>query len=127
MFGSDYAMRVWLNPDKLAELGLTVADVSAAIKEQNVQAPAGTVGAMPVNNGQEKQMSGKIEGRLTTPEEFGNVIIKSNGDGQFVRLKDVAKIEAGAQSESIISKFNGYPSVGFGINLTSDANAMQRS
>ena len=74
VFGSDYAMRVWLNPDKLAELGLTVADVSAAIKEQNVQAPAGTVGAMPVNNGQEKQMSGKIEGRLTTPEEFGNVI-----------------------------------------------------
>ena len=125
VFGSDYAMRVWLNPDKLAELGLTVADVSAAIKEQNVQAPAGTVGAMPVNNGQEKQMSGKIEGRLTTPEEFGNVIIKSAGDGKFVRLKDVAKIEAGAQSESIISKFNGYPSVGFGIKLTSDANAMQ--
>ena len=125
VFGSDYAMRVWLNPDKLAELGLTVADVSAAIKEQNVQAPAGTVGAMPVNNGQEKQMSGKIEGRLTTPEEFGNVIIKSSGDGKFVRLKDVAKIEAGAQSESIISKFNGYPSVGFGIKLTSDANAMK--
>lgn len=125
VFGSDYAMRVWLNPDKLAELGLTVADVSAAIKEQNVQAPAGTVGAMPVNNGQEKQMSGKIEGRLTTPEEFGNVIIKSNGDGQFVRLKDVAKIETGSQSEAIISKFNGYPAVGFGIKLTSDANAMK--
>lgn len=123
VLGSDYAMRVWLNPDKLAELNLTVADVSAAIKEQNVQAPAGTVGAMPVNNGQEKQMSGKIEGRLTTPEEFGNVIIKSNGDGQFVRLKDVAKIETGSQSEAIISKFNGYPAVGFGIKLTSDANA----
>ena len=125
VFGSDYAMRVWLNPDRLAELGLTVADVTAAIKEQNVQAPAGTVGAMPVNNGQEKQMSGKIEGRLTTPEEFGNVIIKSNGDGQFVRLKDVAKIETGSQSEAIISKFKGYPAVGFGINLTSDANAMK--
>ena len=103
---------------------LTVADVSAAIKEQNIQAPAGTIGGMPVNNGQEKQMSGKIEGRLTTPEEFGNVIIKSNGDGQFVRLKDVAKIETGQQSESIISKYKGYPAVGFGINLTSDANAM---
>lgn len=102
VFGSDYALRVWLNPDKLAELNLTVADVSAAIKEQNIQAPAGTIGGMPVNNGQEKQMSGKIEGRLTTPEEFGNVIIKSNGDGQFVRLKDVAKIETGQQSESII-------------------------
>ena len=124
VFGSDYALRVWLNPDKLAELNLTVADVSAAIKEQNIQAPAGTIGGMPVNNGQEKQMSGKIEGRLTTPEEFGNVIIKSNGDGQFVRLKDVAKIETGQQSESIISKYKGYPAVGFGINLTSDANAM---
>lgn len=124
VFGSDYALRVWLNPDKLAELNLTVADVSAAIKEQNIQAPAGTIGGMPVNNGQEKQMSGKIEGRLTTPEEFGNVIIKSNGDGQFVRLKDVAKIETGQQSESIISKYEGYPAVGFGINLTSDANAM---
>lgn len=124
VFGSDYALRVWLNPDKLAELNLTVADVSAAIKEQNIQAPAGTIGGMPVNNGQEKQMSGKIEGRLTTPEEFGNVIIKSNGDGQFVRLKDVAKIETGQQSESIISKYKDYPAVGFGINLTSDANAM---
>ena len=84
VFGSDYAMRVWLNPDKLAELNLTVADVSAAIKEQNVQAPAGTVGAMPVNNGQEKQMSGKIEGRLTTPEEFGNVIDSYNSDRKSI-------------------------------------------
>jgi HAE1 family hydrophobic/amphiphilic exporter-1 len=124
IFGADYAMRVWLNPDKLAELGLTVADVTEAIKEQNVQAPAGTVGAMPVANGQEKQYTGKISGRLVTPEEFGNVILRSS-DGQFVHLKDVARIETGEKSSSIISKFNGYPSVGFGINLTSDANAMQ--
>lgn len=124
IFGSDYAMRVWLNPDKLAELNLTVADVTAAIKEQNVQAPAGTVGAMPVNNGQEKQYTGKIVGRLVTPEEFGNVILRSD-NGKFVRLKDVARVETGEKSSSIVSKFNGYPSVGFGINLTSDANAME--
>ena len=125
VFGSDYAMRIWLNPDKLAELGLTVADVTSAIKEQNVQAPAGTVGALPVENGQEKQYTGKISGRLVTPEEFGNIILRSDGKGQFVRLKDVARIETGQKSNSIISKFNGHPSVGFGIQLTSDANAME--
>ena len=124
IFGSDYAMRVWLNPDKLAELKLTIADVTSAIKEQNVQAPAGTVGAMPVNNGQEKQYTGKISGRLVTPEEFGNIVLRSD-KGKFVRLKDVARVETGEKSSAIISKFNGYPSVGFGINLTSDANAMQ--
>ncbi|ERL04580.1 efflux RND transporter permease subunit [Mitsuokella sp. oral taxon 131] len=123
IFGSNYAMRVWLNPDKLAELGLTIADVSAAIQEQNVQAPAGTVGAMPASNGQEKQYTGKIAGRLVTPEEFGNIILRADGSGQFVRLKDVARIETGQQASNIIAKFDGYPSVAFGINLTSDANA----
>ena len=124
VFGADYAMRVWLNPDRLAELGLTVADVTAAIKEQNVQAPAGTVGGMPVENGQEKQFTGKVQGRLMTPEEFGNVIIASGKDGSFVRLKDVARIETGQRNNNIVAKFNGYPAVGFGIQLTSDANAM---
>ena len=124
VFGADYAMRVWLNPDRLAELGLTVADVTAAIKEQNVQAPAGTVGGMPAENGQEKQFTGKVQGRLTTPEEFGNVIIASGKDGSFVRLKDVARIETGERNNNIVAKFNGYPAVGFGIQLTSDANAM---
>ena len=124
VFGSDYAMRVWLNPDRLAELGLTVADITAAIKEQNIQAPAGTVGGMPAENGQEKQFTGKVQGRLTTPEEFGNVIIASGKDGSFVRLKDVARIETGERQNNIVAKFNGYPAVGFGIRLTSDANAM---
>ena len=124
VFGADYAMRVWMNPDRLAELGLTVADITRAINEQNVQAPAGTVGGMPTQNGQEKQFTGKVQGRLTTPEEFGNVIIASGKDGTFVRLKDVARIETGQRQNSIVAKFNGYPAVGFGIQLTSDANAM---
>ena len=123
VFGSDYSMRVWLNPDKLAELGLTIADVSAAIEEQNVQAPAGTVGALPAPNGQEKQYTGKISGRLVTPEEFGNIILRAGTNGQIVRLKDVARVETGQQSANIISKFNGYPSVAFALNLTNDANA----
>ncbi len=125
IFGSDYAMRVWLNPDRLAELNLTISDVVDAINEQNVQAPAGTVGAMPVANGQEKQYTGKIQGRLVTTEEFGNVILRAESNGSFVRLKDVARISTGQKANNIVAKFNGYPAVGFGINLTSDANAME--
>ncbi len=124
IFGADYSMRVWLNPDKLAELDLTVAQVVSAINEQNQQAAAGTVGSMPVNIGQEKQYTGKVQGRLTSVEEFGNIIIKSDGEGGFVRLKDIARIETGQKAYNIISKYNGYSAVGFGILLTSDANAM---
>ena len=125
VFGADYAMRIWLNPDRLAELGLTVGDVTGAIKEQNVQAPAGTVGAMPVPNAQERQATGKVDGRLVTPEQFGNIVLDSNGNGEFVRLKDVARIETGQKTNNIISKANGQQAVGFGVQLTSDANAMQ--
>ena len=89
VFGADYAMRVWLNPDRLAELGLAISDVTAAINEQNLQAAAGTVGAMPVNQGQEKQYTGKVQGRLVTVEEFGNIIVKSSGGGSFVRMQGI--------------------------------------
>jgi len=126
VFGADYAMRVWLNPDKLAEYGLTVKDVTDAIDEQNVQAPAGTVGGMPLDQGQEKQYTGKIQGRLSTVEEFGNIILKNKVmDGAFVRLKDVARIEEGQKDNGFATKSGGAPAVGFGIQLTNDANAMQ--
>ena len=125
IFGADYSMRIWLNPDRLAELGLTVANVTAAINEQNVQAPAGTIGAMPLPASQEKQYTGKINGRLVTPEQFGNIIIHSDGKGNFVRLKDVSRIETGQKFNNIIAKANGKSAVGFGIQLTSDANAME--
>ena len=124
IFGADYSMRVWLNPDKLAEMDLTVAQVVSAINEQNQQAAAGTIGAMPVNIGQEKQYTGKVQGRLATIDEFGNIIVKSDGKGGFVRLKDVSRIETGQKGYNITSKFNGNAAVGFGILLTSDANAM---
>lgn len=125
VFGADYAMRLWINPDKLAELGLTVADVINAVKEQNVQAPAGTIGQMPAPKDQEFQYTGKVQGRLVTPEEFGNIIIRSdNNSGSFIRVKDVAKVETGARTNNISSKHNNKNSVGFGVQLTSDANAM---
>ncbi|MBQ7479893.1 MAG: multidrug efflux RND transporter permease subunit [Selenomonadaceae bacterium] len=125
VFGADYSMRVWLNPDRLAELGLTVANVTAAIQEQNVQAPAGTIGSMPLPKAQEKQYTGKVNGRLVTPEQFGDIIIHSDGAGNFVRLKDVARVEVGQKTNNIISKANDDAAVGFGVQLTSDANAMQ--
>ncbi len=125
VFGADYAIRVWLNPEKLASYDLVVSDVISAIKRQNSQAAAGTIGSMPVNQGQEKQYTGKIQGRLSTPEEFAEVILKSGAAGAFIRLKDVARVETGAKDNNTISKFNGYPSIGFAIQLTSDANAMQ--
>lgn len=123
-FGSSYAMRVWLNPDKLAERGLTATDVTNAIKEQNVSAPAGTIGGMPAPATQEKTYSAKVEGRLTTPEQFGNIIVKAGSNGEFVHLKDVATVETGTENESNNSKINGHNGIGFGIQLTSDANAL---
>lgn len=126
VFGADYAMRLWINPDKLAELGLTVADVVSAVKEQNIQAPAGTIGQMPAPKDQEFQYTGKVQGRLITPEEFGNIIIRSdNNSGSFVRVKDVARVETGARTNNISTKHNNQNSVGFGVQLTSDANAME--
>ena len=125
IFGADYAMRIWLNPDKLAEMDLTVANVVSAITEQNQQAAAGTIGSMPVAQGQEKQYTGKLQGRLVTIEEFGDIVLKSDGKGGFVRLKDVARIETGQKGYNIVSKFNGQTAVAFGIQLTSSANAME--
>lgn len=125
-FGSDYSMRIWINPDKLAELGLTVADVISAVKEQNVQAPAGTIGQMPAPKDQEFQYTANVQGRLITPEEFGNIIIRSDANsGSFIRVKDVAKVETGARTNNITAKHNNQNSVGFGVQLTSDANAME--
>lgn len=124
-FGSDYSIRIWLNPDKLSELGLTASDVSNAINEQNVQAPAGTIGQLPTPANQEKQYTGNVQGRLTTIEEFENIIVSANSDGSYVRLKDVGRVETGAKTTSSIVDTNGCPGAGFGINLTNDANAME--
>ena len=125
IFGADYSMRIWLNPDKLAEVDLTVNNVISAINEQNQQAAAGTIGSMPVSQGQEKQYTGKLQGRLATVEEFSDIVLKSDGKGGFVKLKDVARVETGQRAYNIVSKFNGQAAVAFGIQLTSSANAME--
>ncbi|MBQ3450664.1 MAG: efflux RND transporter permease subunit, partial [Selenomonadaceae bacterium] len=124
-FGSTYSMRIWLNPDKLSELGLTTGDVKDAIAEQNVQAAAGTIGQLPVPTNQEKQYTGNVEGRLSTTEEFENIILKTTRNGSYVRIKDVGRVETGAKTTNQISDANGAPSAGFAIKLTNDANAME--
>ncbi len=124
-FGSTYSIRVWLNPDKLSELGLTSSEVVSAIKEQNVQAPAGTIGQLPVPKNQEKQYTGSVESRLKTPEEFENIILKTQSSGAYIRIKDVGRVETGAKTTSQISNANGAPCAGFAIKLTNDANAME--
>lgn len=124
VFGADHAMRIWVNPAKMAEMNITSADIVAAINEQNIQAPAGSVGAPPIPQGQEKQATGKIDGRLVTPEEFGNIILKATQDGQYVRIKDIARVETGAEDYNFGTTYNGMEALGFGVQLTSDANAM---
>ncbi len=125
IFGADYSMRIWLNPAKLAQLGLTVNDVVSAIQDQNQQAPAGSVGRQPAKENQQKQYVGQIKGRLNSVEEFKNIILKTNTDGSFVRLKDVAKVETGPKNYDIFVRLDGHNAVGIGVELTADANAMQ--
>ncbi len=124
IFGTNYTMRVWLNPDKIAELKITISDVIAALREQNMQAPGGTVGMLPAPDSQEKQYTGIVQGRLETPEDFENIIVKSGENGSFVRLGDIARIAPGEMQVATQSVTDDQVSVGFAIMLTSDANAM---
>ena len=125
VFGTDYTMRVWLNPDKIAELNITISDVVAALRDQNVQAAGGTVGMLPAPDTQERQYTGIVQGRLENPEDFKNVIVKAGENGSFVRLGDIARIAPGEMQRAIETSTNGEPSVGFAIMLTDDANAME--
>lgn len=123
-YGPEYAVRIWLNPEKMAQLGVTVTDVSNAIKTQNIQAAVGSIGNRPTVDKQERTYSASAQGRLNTPEEFGNVIIRSN-NGDNLKLKDIATIKEGPRNDLIVSKVNGGDSVVFPVSLTSDANAIE--
>ena len=123
-FGSDYAMRIWLQPDKMAQLGVTTTAIAAALKDQNVQAPVGAVGQNPSAGKQDFQYTARVKGRMETPEEFGQIIIRSQSDGSIVRIKDVARIEMADKDYLFAAFSNGMPSVGFSIQLASDANAL---
>jgi multidrug efflux pump len=105
----DYAMRVWLKPDVLARLGLTVADVQNAVRAQNVVNPAGQVGAEPAPPGQQFSFTVRAQGRLDTPEQFGDVVVRQNPDGSAVRVRDVARVELGTATYSMVGALNGKP------------------
>lgn len=123
-FGSDYAMRVWLNPQKMQKYGITISEVTAAIKGQNLQAAAGTVGMNPTNGKQQFQYPITIQGRLVTPEEFGNISLTAS-NGTVLHLRDIAEIETGAKTNNVIALQNGKNSVGFAVSLQNDANALE--
>lgn len=128
--GGEYAMRVWLDPQKVAQRGLSAADVVAAIRGQNVQAAAGVIGASPGLQGIDVQLSVNAQGRLSTEEEFGDIIVKSGVDGaagQVVRLRDIARIELGAADYSLRSLLDNDPAVGIGVFQSPGSNALDIS
>ena len=125
VFGArDYGMRIWLDPGKMARLGVTTQDVSEILTEQNVVAPAGTVGAEPAPPGQQMQYIASVKGRLSTPEEYGAIVVRTGTDGSIVHLKDIARVELAATDYSRTSKLNGVPTAIIGVYQLPDANAL---
>lgn len=124
VFGSPYAMRIWLDPYKLVSYNLTPTDVRDAIRAQNTQVSAGEIGAQPATGTQELNATVTAQSRLSTPEQFRNIILKSSSDGASVRLSDVARVEIGADSYQVISRLNGRPAAGMTVRLAPGANAL---
>lgn len=124
-FGSQYAMRVWLDPFKLTQFNLTAIDVANAIREQNAQVSSGQLGAAPAQKGQLLNATISSASRLTSVAEFRNIILKSEANGSNVYLKDVARVERGAESYDIKGQYNGFPAAGLGISLGTGANALE--
>ena len=123
--GSEYAMRVWVKPDQLAKLGLTVPDITRAIQEQNVIAPAGQIGGPPALPNTQFTYTVRTKGRLANAEEFENVIVRSNPDGSQVRIKDVARVELGTQNYNAISRLNEGPAAILSIYQLPGANGLE--
>jgi hydrophobic/amphiphilic exporter-1 (mainly G- bacteria), HAE1 family len=121
----DYSMRIWLRPDRLDVLGITPQDIANAIKEQNAQSPAGRVGAEPAPPGQEMQFNVRALGLLKDPKEFEEVIIRSNPNGSQVKIRDVARVELGAQTYDLRARLNKTPAGAIGIYLAPGANAIE--
>jgi hydrophobic/amphiphilic exporter-1 (mainly G- bacteria), HAE1 family len=121
----DYAMRVWLRPDKLAVLGITPQDIASAIREQNAQSPAGRVGSEPAPLNQEMQFNVRAQGLLKTPKEFEEIIVRSSSTGSQVKIKDVARVELGAQTYDLRARLNKTPAGAVGIYLAPGANALE--
>jgi multidrug efflux pump len=124
LFGSQYAMRIWLDANRLNNYGLTPVDVQTAIQAQNVQVSGGSLGGTPSVPGQLLQATISEATLLQTPEQFGNILLKVNQDGSRVLLKDVSRIELGGENYNFDTKYNGVPTAGFGIQLATGANAL---
>ncbi|WP_422038486.1 efflux RND transporter permease subunit [Roseibium sp.] len=122
-----YGMRIWLDPDRLTSLGMTPTDFIAAVQDQNIQVAAGQIGAPPVPDGQQFQYTIKAKGRLATPEEFEEIVLRTGDDGAIVKIGDVARVELGAQFYNASGEFNGQPSTVLAIYQAPGANALQVS
>jgi hydrophobe/amphiphile efflux-1 (HAE1) family protein len=125
LFGAqEYAMRVWLDLERLASLGIPVQEVTQAIEAQNVQAAVGRVGAAPLANAIDFQLNITTRGRMTTPEEFGEIVVRATPEGGLLRIKDIGRVELGAKSSDSFVRFNGKPAAGIGIYQSPGANAI---
>ena len=125
IFGArDYAMRIWIDPTKLGNFGLSAQDVISAIQSQNVQAAAGRIGAAPLSQDQRLQLTVTTKGRLATAEEFEDIIVRASGDGSFVRVKDVARVELAAETFDSEARYEGKPAAPIGVYLSPGANAV---
>lgn len=124
IFGSGYAMRIWLDPDKLAQFQLTPSDVTTAVSAQNVQVSVGQLGNQPTAPGAQMNFTVTSQSQLHTPDQFRSIILKTETDGSLVTVADVARVEIGAESYASSGRYNGNPAAGFGVNLATGANAI---
>ncbi|MCZ7153564.1 efflux RND transporter permease subunit, partial [Salmonella enterica] len=124
LFGTEYAMRVWLDPAKLTGYNLTPLDVTAAISEQNIQVAVGELGGTPSPRGTELNATVTTQSRLSTPEEFANILLRVNPDGSQVRIRDVGRVELGGADYSTVARTNGKQSAAIAIKLAPTANAL---
>ncbi len=124
LFGTEHAMRVWIDPAKLVGYNLSANDVTAAIRAQNAQVSSGSIGELPNITGQGIAATVVVTGQLSSIEQFGNIVLRANADGSSVRLKDVARIELGAQNYATSARLNGKPSTGIGVQLSPTGNAL---
>ncbi len=125
LFGTERAMRIWIDPAKLVGFKLSTADVSTAIRNQNAQVASGTLGDLPSPSNQQISAQVVVNGQLTSAEQFGNIVLRANPDGSTVRLSDVARIEIGGQAYATAARLNGKPTAAIGVQLSPTANALQ--
>jgi hydrophobe/amphiphile efflux-1 (HAE1) family protein len=121
----NYSMRIWFDTPRLTNLGLSPSDIIKAVQAQNIQAPVGRIGARPVSDDQQFQFNVQTQGRLTTPAQFGAIVLRANADGSTLRVRDVAKVEIGAQNDDMFNRLNGKPAVVIGLYLSPGANAIE--